>query len=133
MQVVKPIDIEDSLRIDVAEFLDQGITCLAPPAPDDLSAMTVCFVALGGGQQTAVSHEFDLSVDCWASGYAEAVSLADTVQGIMASLPFRDTTSGRQYVTSSPMVPYVNPDPRRPTLARVTFRATIGIRGSAVI
>ena len=45
MQVVRPIDIEDALRVDVAEFLDQDVACCAPPAPDDLVPMTVCFTS----------------------------------------------------------------------------------------
>ena len=129
MQVVRPIDIEDALRVDVADFLDQDVACCAPPAPDDLRPMTVCFTSLGGGAQSVVSHEYDLSVDCWASTIEDAVDLAAEVQGIVASLPYRETTSGRHYVTADPMAPYINPDPRRPLLPRCTFRATVGIRG----
>lgn len=131
MQVVRPIDIEDALRIDLAAIIGDTVTCCAPPAPDDLEAMTVCVTALGGGQQSAVSHEYDLSVDCWASTWAEAVALADEVQGIVSSLPFRTTSTGRHYVTADAMVPYNNPDPRRPLLPRCTFRATVGVRGVA--
>lgn len=129
MQVVRPIDIEDALRVDVGEFVPAGVACCAPPAPDALTPNTVCFTALGGGAQTAVSHEYDLSVDCWADTFAGALALADEVQGIVASLPYRTPTSGRCYVTSDPMVPYLNPDPRRPLVPRATFRATVGIRG----
>ena len=129
MQVVRPIDIEDSLRVDVAEFLVEQVTCCAPPAPDDLAPGTVCFTTLGGAAQSVVSHEYDLSVDCWASTIEGAVALANEVQGIVSTLPYRTTTSGRHYVTSSPMTPYINPDPRRPLIPRCTFRATVGIRG----
>ena len=82
MQVVRPIDIEDALRVDVAEFLDQDVSCCAPPAPDDLVPMTVCFTSLGGGSQSVVSHEYDLSVDVWASTIEDAVDLADKVSSL---------------------------------------------------
>jgi len=128
MQVVRPIDIEDALRVDLGELAGDAIVC-AQPAPDDLVAMTVCVVALGGGAQTQVSHEYDVSVDCWAATWAEAQALACEVAGIVASLPYRTPTSGRHYVTASAMPPYINPDPRRPLLPRATFRATVGLRG----
>lgn len=129
MQVVSPIDIEDALRVDLAAIIGDSVTCCAPPAPDDLEAMTVCATALGGDEQTVVSYEYDVSVDCWAATWAEAQALAREVAGIVASLPYRTPTSGRHYATASAMPPYPNPDPRRPLLPRATFRATVGLRG----
>lgn len=135
MQVVSPIDIEDALRIDLGELMptmgDEAVAYCAPPAPDVLTPLAVCVTCLGGGQQSVVSHEYDLSVDCWADSYEEAVRLANKVQGIVSSLPYRTTASGRQYATADAMVPYLNPDPRRPLLPRATFRSTVGIRGTS--
>lgn len=131
MQIVKPLDMEDVLPRDLMAWMD-GIAACGPPAPDDLRPGTVCVTRLGGGPQSAVSHEHDLSIDCWAATPADAMALADDVQAVVASIPLRTPASGAVYTTSDPMVPYPNPDPHRPTLARATFRATVGARGVAI-
>lgn len=128
MQIVEPIDVEDALRVEIAAAIDDIVAC-APPAPDDLAPGTVCVTRLGGGPQSAVSHEHDVSVDVWAETPAAAMALADRVQGVVASLPLREGASGATWTTSDPMLPYPNPDPHRPTIPRATFRATVGARG----
>lgn len=130
MQIVRAIDIEDALRLDLAEHTD-ALVC-APPAPNDLQPNTVCVTRLGGGEQTAVSHEHDVSIDCWADTAADAMDLANDIQAIVASLPLRTFTSGRHYTTASAILPYLNPDPQRPLLPRYTFTATVGIRGTII-
>lgn len=128
MQIVKPIDMEDALPRDLMAWMD-GIVACGPPAPDDLQPGTVCVTRLGGGPQSAVAHEHDISVDVWAATPADAMALADEVQGIVATLPMREPVSGAVYTTADPMLPYPNPDPHRPLMARATFRATVGARG----
>lgn len=128
MQVVEPIDVEDALRVEIAAAIT-GIVACAPPAPDDLAPGTVCVTRLGGGPQTPVSHEHDVSVDVWAATDAAAMALADHVQGVIATLPLRESASGATWTSSDPMLPYPNPDPHRPTVPRATFRATVGARG----
>ena len=63
---------------------------------------------------------------------AAAMALADRVQGVVASLPLRESASGATWTTSDPMLPYPNPDPHRPLVPRATFRATVGARGVPV-
>ena len=132
MQLVKPIDIEDALRTDMAEAAEQW-TCFAPPAPDDLAAGSLMVTSLGGGPATAVSFDHDVSIDCWASTMAAAMQMANDAAGIVASLPLREFASGNCYLTAEiNALPYINPDPNRPLLPRATFRATVGIRGTAI-
>lgn len=131
MQVVEPIDVEDALRVEIAAAIT-GIVACAPPAPDDLAPGTVCVTRLGGGPQTPVSHEHDVSVDVWAATDAAAMALADRVQGAIAALPLRESASGATWTSSDPMLPYPNPDPHRPTIPRATFRATVGARGVTI-
>lgn len=138
MQIVETLDIEDALRIDIGEVLKPckkkpPIKCTASPAPDDLKAHTVTFTQLGGTGQTEVSHVYDVSVDVWASKPGDALELARKVQGIVASLPMREFSSGRQYKTAEARIPYQNPDPNRPRLPRYSFNASIGIRGESII
>lgn len=138
MQIVEPMDIEDALRIDVSEVMKSlnmkpKARCTASPAPDDLKAHTVTFTQLGGAEQSAVSHVYDISVDVWAAKPGDALKLANTVQGIIASLPMREFSSGRQYKTANARIPYQNPDQNRPRLPRCSFNATIGIRGESIV
>lgn len=128
MQVVEPVDVEDALRLEIGAALPDVVAC-APPAPDDLGPNTVCVTRLGGGPQSPVSHEHDVSVDVWAETDGAAMALADRVQGVVASLPMRASASGTAWTTSDPMLPYPNPDPHRPLVPRATFRATVGARG----
>ena len=131
MQLVAPIDIEDALRVDLAELIE-GVIFFAPPAPDDLSAGSVQIMSVGGAPQTEVSNEHDVRVDCWAATQAAAISLANEISGIIATLPVRETAT--HYVTASlNALPYLNPDPNRPLLPRASFRATLGVRGTKIL
>ena len=136
MQLVSPIDIEDAMRKDLSELIesDSPITsCFAPPPPDTLSAKSLMVTSLGGTSATAVSNEHDVSVDVWADTPAEAMAAANWAAGRVASLPLRQFSSGRHYVTAEiNALPYLNPDPNRPLLPRATFRATVNIRGLAL-
>lgn len=132
MQLVKPIDIEDALRTDLAT-LESGWTCFAPPAPDNLAAKSLMVTSLGGAPQTEVSNAHDVSIDVWAATIEDAVKMANDAAGYVASLPLRTFASGRQYLTAEiNALPYINPDPNRPLLPRATFRATVSIRGTAL-
>ena len=127
MQVVTPIDVEDALRRDLAAILPAH-RCFAPPAPDDLKAGDVMVTALGG---TAVTHAViahDVAVDCWGHDEAEAAQVAATVSGAIGSLPLLDGTE-TEWKTARANAPYVNPDPKRPTLPRYSFNAEVSARG----
>lgn len=135
MQLVAPIDIEDALRTDIGAVcasLQMTVKCFAPPPPDDLSAGSLMVTSVGGASATEVSNEHDVSIDVWAKTPADAMELACKAAGIVASLPLRESAS-RQYKTAEVnALPYLNPDPNRPLLPRATFRATVGVRGTAV-
>ena len=122
MQVVAPIDIEDSLRIDIAANLS-GVRVFAPPIPPDLSSGDVLITSVGGGRIAGASSEYDVSIDCYAPTEAAAVLLANEVSGVLVSLPIRATST--QYNAATAGTPYQNNDPRAPQLARRTFRASV--------
>ena len=132
MQIVKPIDIEDALRIDLAALLGQSYTVCAQPAPDDLSAGTVCVTCAGGAAQGVVANDYGIVIDCWGSTPAEAIELANLVHGYLFTLPIR-VTSSAVYTTVNGNNPYLNPDPRRPILPRATFTANVGARGVSIL
>lgn len=122
MQVVSPIDIEDALRIDLAALMS-GTRFFAPPIPPDLKANDVMIERVGGARVSGASHEYDVSVDCYAANDAAAVALSNAVHGLLVSLPFRETST--QYSDARANLPYANHDSRAPQLARQTFRATV--------
>lgn len=123
MQVVNPIDIEDALRVDLAQQAG-GFRFFAPPMPPNLGDGDVIIAALGGGRVSAVSNSYDVTIGCYAEDDATAMANANTVAGIVSSLPLRDTST--QYsnanVTNGPYRDY---DPRAPQLSRYSFRATV--------
>ena len=135
MQLVAPIDIEDALRTDLSDLSgsDSETVFFAPPAPDDLAADSVQVMSLGGAPQTEVSNEHDVRIDCWHETPEEAFELSNLIAGLVTSLPMQAPTSGRHYNTARlDALPYLNPDPNRPLLPRVSFRASVGIRGTAI-
>ena len=129
MQVVSPIDIEDALRVDLTAFMG-GARFFAPPVPPDLKANDVLIERVGGARVSGASHEYDVSVDCYAADDAAAVALSVAVHGLLVSLPLRDTST--QYSDARANLPYSNHDPRAPQLARQTFRATVICPGNRI-
>ena len=127
MQVVSPIDIEDALRIDLSS-VPSGFRFFAPPIPPDLKSGDVLVTRVGGARATGASHEHDVSIDCYADDDALAVELSNAVCGLVSSLPLRETST--QYSAATAGIPYSNPAPRRPDLARQTFRATLTCPGT---
>lgn len=126
MQVVKPLDIEDALRIDLAE-IDESHRYFATPIPTDLDAGDVLITSVGGARVSGASHAYDVSVDCYGENEAEAAALADLVHGEIVSLPLRSTDT--EYKNANANLPYKNFDPRAANLARYTFRATVTCSG----
>lgn len=118
MQVVKPLDIEDALRIDLSALLPD-CRVMAQPIPPDLQHGDVVIYATGGAGLSAASSEYDVSIDCYAVDAAEAEAIARDVCGMFASLPLRATSF--QYNNASANPPYQNNDLRAPQLARYTF------------
>lgn len=129
MQVVKPFDIEDALRTDLAA-IESGYRFFAPPIPPDLKDGDVLITRVGGVDVSAASHAHDVSIDCYASDEAQATLMANAVHAIVSSLPLRDTQI--QYSNATANLPYKNFDPRAPQLARETFRATLTCPGQRI-
>ncbi len=129
MQVVSPIDIEDALYIDLSQLMD-GVRFFAPPVPPDLAANDVLIERVGGGRVSGASHEYDVSIDCYADTDESAVELANAIHGLIVSLPLRETST--QYSNTNANAPYANFDPRAPQLSRQTFRATVICPGNRI-
>ena len=123
MQVVSPIDVENALRIDLSTLFANIYRVYCKPIRPDLAAGDVVIYPLGGARVSGASHDYDVSIDCYAADDALARSMVNEVQGACVSLPLRSTQT--QYSNVNANLPYSNYDPRSPQLTRYTFRATI--------
>lgn len=130
MQVVNPIDIEDALRIDLSALIS-GYRFYCKPIPPDLKAGDVVIYPLGGARVSGASHDYDVSIDCYADDDADAREMVNAVHGATVSLPLRTTAT--QYSDVSANLPYANDDPRAPQLTRYTFRATVTSPGIRIL
>lgn len=129
MQLATPIDMENALRTDLAA-LDSAHRYYCKPIPPDLKAGDVVIYPAGGSRISAVSHEQDVSIDCYADDDADARAMANAVHGLVVSLPIRGTQ--QQYSNANANTPYPNQDPRAPQLARYTFRASVICPGTRI-
>ena len=132
MQIVKPIDVESALAVELAARIPTA-SVHAAPAPDNLGAGTIVVQTLGGGQQSPVSDLFDAVVYCYAATYGaamdEGAEVAAAIRGIHLDGP---AVAGIEWTTTGANPPYDDPDPDRPTLRRATVRATVAARGTAI-
>lgn len=128
-QIVIPVDIEET----IADIY--GIH--ATPKPADLGASLPYAVVsrTGGGRADLVvdNHFVDVDVysdpDDWAGATAEASRLL----ALMADCINKQASNGAVlYAATVEALPYNNPDPDHPTLARSTFSMRVTARGAVV-
>ncbi len=124
MQICVPIDAEDALSRDL------GTHC--PPIQDDLGSELPYSVAtrLPGTRTSLVVDNHPMSVDVYAATDAEAMDAADELLARACALPMTPGTSTHWLAASVDALPYSNPDPRRPDLARATFEVLLTCRAT---
>lgn len=127
MQVVKPVDVADMLRIEL-DALNTGYRVYCSPIRPDLASGDVVITSLGGSGVASSIHVYDLSIGCYASDDAYAQMMADEIAGAIASLPLRETAT--QFNTADISVSYEDNDPRAPQLSRRSFRASVIVPGA---
>lgn len=122
MQICVPIDAEYVLSRDL------GTHC--PPIPDDLGATLPYAVAtrLPGTRTSLVVDNHPVSVDVYAADEAQAMEAASELLAKACALPTTPGTSIQWLAASVDALPYNNPDPRRPDLARATFEVLLTCR-----
>lgn len=126
----KPRDAEDALRADLGALLED-YRVFAPPPRDDLAAGDVLVTRVGGIRLSSVTQAHRMSIDCWADDDEQAVIMANDVCGALTALPLTDGTL-TDWKTASADLPYLNPDPKRPTLPRATFTCEVVMRGEPI-
>jgi hypothetical protein len=134
MQIVAPIDIEDALRIDLTTLYETleitGVTFSAPPVEPTLgeipaTGVIVCFKRVGGARDDLVVDTHAVSVDLYASTWADAIAEGNRLAGVLTQLPYQATTRIRYQAVDLVTAPYALPDTSNPVMPRVRMLADI--------
>ena len=96
--------------------------------PIQIPALPHVHVVRTGGYTTdLVLEENNVDFDVYAEDESEAMTIATWLCGWVRELP-QENFELTCYTSEITTLPYGNPDPRHPTLGRVTFKALIRIR-----
>lgn len=120
-----PIDVEAALAADLGVH--------APPVPSDLGgALPYCVAErVGGGRADLVVDTHYVAFDVWARTWDGAQAEAADLLARAMALP-RDPHARHGWcAVTADALPYDNPDPDRPDLARATFQLSITCRAEA--
>lgn len=132
MQIVSPVDIEVAVATELAAAMTTT-DVYASLAPENIDAGSLVVQVMGGAKQTSVSDSFDLIVYAYAATYNAAMSLGVTACSVIRELETEGAqASSVTFTTTEARPPYADPDPDRQTLRRVTVRAVVGARGTAL-
>jgi len=112
-------DIETALyeKLTEAEY-----SASAHAIPPDLGKRIphVHIVRTGGNEKDKVIEVNRVDFDVYASDLADAMTLASQLCGLV-----RDLAGDFCYTSEITTLPYGNPDPKHPNIARVTFKTQI--------
>lgn len=123
MDNCKTIDIEDALQ---AALNADGVKAAAPPVPANLGPSV--YVHRTGGYGTQYVQDLHtVDFDCYADTEAEAMAQACDLTAWVRALEGRELTAP-VYIAQITTLPYNNPDPNHPSLARATFSTQITTR-----
>ena len=113
MEIYKPIDIEDAVRL----ALDPHVTAYCRPLPASYTLPNILVTATGGSEEadwngTDLADTFTVNLTCRGENEASALDCLRTAVGVLKAsqgIPLRRVRLNSQYSWGS--------DPRRPDLA----------------
>lgn len=122
----------DYAELMASELTNAGFTAQPTPTPEDLgSELPVVIVSAPGGTRLNMVIDNPLfSVDVYAATIAAAMDTAREAFAVVCRLPFSPALNQWRDCTVQSL-PYENPDPRHPSLARVSFTANVAIRAKS--
>lgn len=125
----RTIDIEGGLQ---ARLEADGWASCAPPLPSTLGSTLpfVCVTRTGGTRSAFVQDDHAVTFDVYADTESAAMESACDLTAWAADLVGSDIGGEPCHLVSIGALPYSNPDPRHPTLARASFPARIRTRTS---
>lgn len=118
MIINKSIDIEDEVRVALADYL----TVYCRPLPADYALPHILVTRVGGTDSQTIDR-FEVVLDSRAELEADAVEYLDTAVGLLKQIAKEQTTALR-YVTVNTSGSWGN-DPVRPDLAMCSARLSI--------
>lgn len=119
--MVIPADIEYIL----AQCLKDICPAYPTPVPMDLNAPAITITRTGGSRASVVVDTHLVSIDVYGDNYGDATDTAGQAVGAICEL-YGEVAQGTQLGAVNVLtLPYANPDPNHPTLARVTFTASL--------
>lgn len=126
-ETIIPLDVEMLLA---EELKSAEIDARPIPFPDDLGkTLPIVIVMVTGGRRlNVVMDEHDAPFDVYAATVSAALDQARIAFGVIASLTVNGINDWRRVDMVN--TPYVNPDPSHPTLARVSFEASVASRAA---
>ena len=118
MIINKSIDIEDEVRVALADYL----TVYCRPLPADYALPHILVTRVGGTDSQTIDR-FEVVLDSRAELEADAVEYLDTAVGLLKQIAKEQTTALR-FVTVNTSGSWGN-DPVRPDLAMCSARLSI--------
>lgn len=116
----KPIDIESAL----ADALGYAAT----PLPPKFEPPLVGVRCNGGSKPNVAQDRFAVAFHCYAVTWEEAATLAAETMADVLDLDGHELGGQPCHMAESGTLPYVNPDPLRPDVPRMTFSAYLTVR-----
>ena len=118
MNILKPVDIEDQIRLAMKDYL----TVYVRPLPDNFTTPCVLVTATGGSSENTIDT-FTVVLDARAKTDAEAFSLIRTAQGLLEAQAENQFGALRNVSTNS-LARWGN-DPARPDLKLCTLTVLV--------
>lgn len=137
MQVTIPVDIEEALRVDLsdlyAELGKTNVDFVATVLPADLGEIPqgrgLIYLKRTGGTRNDIVHDtMALIADVYFDTWNESIAEADFLAGVIAQLPYIDSTSIQYLTTDISTMPYALPDTSNPIFPRVRMLVEVGVK-----
>lgn len=141
MQVLTSVDIEDTLRQDLATLyatLDiEDVSFSAPPVPPTLGELPatgtqVCLTRVGGGRSSLVVDSHTISIDVYDSDWQLSLDAANLLAGVISQLPFQSGLLLQYRSVSIDTLPYALPDTSNPVFPRVRMLVTLTVKSDII-
>lgn len=118
MIILRPVDIEDQIRLALENYL----TVYVRPLPDNFTTPCILVTATGGSSENTIDT-FTVVLDARAKTDAEAFSLIRTAQGLLEAQASNQFGALRNVSTNS-LARWGN-DPARPDLKLCTLTVLV--------
>lgn len=118
MIILRPVDIEDQIRLALKDYL----TIYCRPLPDNFTTPCILVTATGGSSENTIDT-FTVVLDARAKTDAEAFALIRTAQGLLEAQA-QNQIGALRYVTTNSLARWGN-DPARPDLKLCTLTVLV--------